>query len=262
MTGDRGACCYQLSAGDPWDSRNCIDGTTQDACLSFGFFAAVFYPGLTCDEVQCGTEACCYGDAENPQCFNTASSFECGRRDGTLQGPGTQCANTACFPEPPPPPPPCEPMGDPVPGPVRYETSLCARARFAPVYRGRTAHLPPKVDTPEGDWHRAGYADLVTRNTVRMVHPGANESACRYHYGKVALGVDGYARATACGSVRFHRGDALIRRDEVTQGPFYLAGDDDRHAEAGYATAVAPYRTPYVTEVMMHSRYDTCGVPV
>lgn len=81
-TPGRGGCCY---------FGHCISRVTPAECEEL---TGIWYPGISCNQIQCGTRACCL---PNGGCDDT-NIFHCAAQGGTVQDENTQCLTYDCSP--------------------------------------------------------------------------------------------------------------------------------------------------------------------
>lgn len=250
-----GACC---KGAPEWV---CTDTSPGD-CLDDP--DALFYPGLQCSEVQCGTEACCRETA----CNNEKPDFDLtdpnsGCLGGILQGPGTQCASNPCdAPEPPDERPEgcmTEPRAKPrAPGGFTWNTDLCQNAQFRITIR--PAHEWPR-SAEARKWVNLGYGEPVSVGPIRAVETASGVEPCRRHYAKMILTPDGYARMAMCSQHVLGDPESLL----VSEGRLYLENDSIRpkpvrdRIDNGYAAFALSHRAPFWVEAIYHSQPVYCG---
>lgn len=259
-----GGCCTLSPAGD-WSCQ----GTSEPDCPVSPF--KMFYPGLQCSEVECGTEACCHGE----QCTHTtwrapgspSNPFDptCSEQQGDPQGRGTQCASNPCEVEIPEDEFPRGCITKPrmkarAKTGYRWNTDGCQNGQFRMTMR--PADQWP-TDPEVLEYTHLGYGTLTSVGPIRANEQAAGVEPCARHWAHVVIGNDGYARMMMCG--QHVLGQPETR--QVSEGRFYLESEESRPkgttivpVPSGYAAVAVGYRAPYWVEAHYASHSVYCGI--
>lgn len=268
-----GACCRNLPGPGgvsqfectPRSKPDCFNAQEENPDPANIFF----YPNLGCNEVACGTIACCLEDG----CQHTpwippggpVDPFDpdCVSLGGDPQRRGTQCSQRPCdVPDPPEERPEgclTEPRARPrAPGGFVWTEDLCAAAQFR-----MTIRPPHEWPTRQQD-HKfvaLNYAEMVSVGAIRANETDSGIEPCRRHYAKIVITKTGYARMMMCGQHVLGDPKSL----QVSEGRFYIENDSVRpkprlsdRIDNGYAAVAVAYRTPYFVEAIYHAAQTFC----